>query len=134
MLLTREGVAMTATEAATPILGYTMHDADEHSTPAMGAYEKYIDPDKKHMAITYVTNEQGRREISDNGRRARFTFKNFKVVGSNEQLAELGVKDSGSSDEMGGQVIPGSPLTCLPEPELYLGQLKNLSDEDTRAV
>jgi predicted TIM-barrel fold metal-dependent hydrolase len=34
------------------------------------------------------------------------------VVGSNEQLAEVGVKDSGSSDEE-GMVIPGSLLTRL---------------------
>ena len=104
---------MTATQSAPRALTYTMNDADEHSTPAMGAYEKYIDPDKRHMAITYVTNDQGRREISYNGRKARFTFKNFQVVGSNDVLAEVGVKDSGSSEEMGGQVIPGSLLTLL---------------------
>jgi len=40
-------------------------------------------------------------------------FKNFQVVGSNEQLAELGVKDSGSSDESGGGVVPGALLTKL---------------------
>src|SRR4029077_8593387 len=94
-------------------LAYTMNDADEHSTPAMGAYEKYIDPDKRDMAITYVTNEHGRREISYNGRKARFTFKNFQVVGSNDVLAEVGVKESGASDEMGGQVTPGSLPTRL---------------------
>jgi predicted TIM-barrel fold metal-dependent hydrolase len=104
---------MTATQSTPRALGYTMNDADEHSTPAMGAYEKYIDPDKREMAITYVKNERGQREISYNGRKARFTFKNFQVVGSNEQLAEVGVKDLGASEEMGGQVIPGSLLTRL---------------------
>jgi hypothetical protein len=54
-----------------------------------------------------------RRRLLYNGRPARFTFKNFQVVGSNEQLEEVGVKDSGSSDEEGGQVIPGSLLTRL---------------------
>jgi predicted TIM-barrel fold metal-dependent hydrolase len=48
-----------------------------------------------------------------NGRPAKFTFKNFQVVGSNDQLAEVGVKDLGASDEMGGMVIPGSLLTRL---------------------
>ena len=54
-----------------------------------------------------------RRQLLYNGRPARFTFKNFQVVGSNEQLAEVGVKDLGASDDEGGQVIPGSLLTRL---------------------
>ena len=47
-----------------------------------------------------------RREMLYNGRPARFTFKNFQVVGSNEQLAEVGVKDLGASDEEGGHGDP----------------------------
>ena len=114
---------MTATHTAPRALPYLINDADEHSTPAMGSYEKYIDPDKRDMAIKYVTNEHGRPEISYNGRRARFTYKNFQVVGSNEQLAEVGVKDSGS--EEGGEVIPGSLLTRL-------NPLKDLDAEGRR--
>jgi predicted TIM-barrel fold metal-dependent hydrolase len=94
-------------------LPYLINDADEHSTPAAGAYEKYIDPDKKDMAIRVVKNDDGRREMLYNGRPARFTFKNFQVVGSNEMLEELGVSDAGSSEDMGGGVIPGSLLTRL---------------------
>ena len=99
---------MTATET----LPYLINDADEHSTPSPGAYEKYIDPDKKDMAIRIVKRDDGRREMLYNGRPARFTFKNFQVVGSNEQLEEMGIKDSGSSDEL-GMVVPGSLLTRL---------------------
>jgi predicted TIM-barrel fold metal-dependent hydrolase len=106
-------------------LSYLINDADEHSTPRPTAYEDYIDPDKKDMAIRTVTMPDGRREQIFNGRPRRFTFKNFQVVGSNELLAELGVKDSGSSDEAGGQVIPGSLLTKL-------NPLKGLDHEGRR--
>jgi predicted TIM-barrel fold metal-dependent hydrolase len=102
---------MTAIQPSERALPYPINDADEHSTPAMGSYERYIDPDKREMAIKYVTNAHGRPEISYNGRPARFTYENFQVVGSNEQLAEFGVKDLGAAD--GGQVIPGSLLTRL---------------------
>ena len=104
---------MSSTQVETPSLAYLINDADEHSTPARGAYERYIDPDKRDMAIKFVTNRHGRPEIVYNGRPARFTYENFQVVGSNEQLEELGVKDSGSSDDVGGQVIPGSLLNKL---------------------
>jgi predicted TIM-barrel fold metal-dependent hydrolase len=103
-------MALIATESS---LSYLINDADEHSTPRPTAYEDYIDPDKRDMAIRTVTLPDGRREQVFNGRPRRFTFKNFQVVGSNEILAEVGVKDSGSSDEAGGQVIPGSLLTKL---------------------
>jgi predicted TIM-barrel fold metal-dependent hydrolase len=95
----------------TAALPYRVFDADEHSTPNRHAYERYIDPDKKDMAIRVGKNAENRNEMIYNGRPARFTFKNFQVVGSNEQLEEFGVKDSGSSDQ--GQVIPGSLLTRL---------------------
>ena len=65
------------------------------------------------MAIRIERGDGGRATVTYNGRPARFTFKNFQVVGSNEQLAEVGVKDLGASDDMGGQVIPGSLLTRL---------------------
>ena len=105
---------MTATESDTQVLPYLINDADEHSTPALGAYEKYIDPDKTDMAIRMSPGGgRDRRQLLYNGRPARFTFKNFQVVGSNEQLEEVGVKDCGSSDDEGGQVIPGSLLTRL---------------------
>lgn len=102
---------MTTTE--TQPLPYLINDADEHSTPSFGAYERYIDPDKKDMAIRVVRTEGQRPQMLYNGRPPRFTFKNFQVVASNEQLAEIGVKDLGASDEMGGMVIPGSLLTRL---------------------
>src|SRR6476646_2390290 len=107
---------MTATQSGTTsdarVLPYLINYADEHSTPAVGAYEKYIDPDKRDMAIRMSAGGgDDRRQLLYNGRPARFTFKNFQVVGSNELLDEIGVKDSGSSED--GQVIPGSLLNRL---------------------
>jgi predicted TIM-barrel fold metal-dependent hydrolase len=111
---------MTATEAGAAALPYLINDADEHSTPSRGAYEKYIDPDKREMAIRTVKHDDGTYETLYNGRPALFTFKNFQVVGSNEILEEIGVKDSGgAADDGDGGVggasgpIPGSLLTKL---------------------
>jgi predicted TIM-barrel fold metal-dependent hydrolase len=115
-------MALIATETA---LSYLINDADEHSTPRATAYEEYIDPDKKDMAIRTVTLPDGRREQLFNGRNRRFTYKNFQVVGSNEVLAEIGVKDAGASDEADGRVIPGSLLTKL-------NPLKGLDTEGRR--
>jgi predicted TIM-barrel fold metal-dependent hydrolase len=99
------------TETVERALPYLINDADEHSTPALDAYERYIDPDQRDMAIRVDHKVRGIPVMSYNGRPARFTFENYQVVGSNEQLAEVGVHDSGASD--GGQVIPGSLLTRL---------------------
>jgi predicted TIM-barrel fold metal-dependent hydrolase len=106
---------MTALVDAPNQLKYRVNDADEHSTPRGTAYEEYIDPDKKEMAIRTVKNDDGSYSRIYNGRPARFTFKNFQVVGSNEILKEIGVSDAGSaSEEMGVKgVIPGSLLTRL---------------------
>jgi len=92
-------------------LPYLINDADEHSTPSLDAYERYIDPDKKDMAIRVDRRVRGVPVMTYNGRPARFTFENYQVVGSNEQLAEVGVQDLGAGE--GGQVIPGSLLTRL---------------------
>jgi predicted TIM-barrel fold metal-dependent hydrolase len=92
-------------------LGYAVNDADEHSTPRTAAYEDYIDPDKKDMAIRMVKLPTGRRDQVFNGRPRRFTYKNFQVVGSNEVLEDLGIRDAGADET--GQVVPGSLLTKL---------------------
>jgi predicted TIM-barrel fold metal-dependent hydrolase len=92
-------------------LPYLINDADEHSTPSLTAYERYIDPDRREMAIRVDRKVRGIPVMSYNGRPARFTFENYQVVGSNEQLADVGVTDLGAGE--GGQVIPGSLLTRL---------------------
>ena len=103
---------MTTVSNQTEGLPFLINDADEHSTPRPGAYEEYIDPDKKAMAIRLVRNEDGTSTLLYNGRQPQFTFKNFQVVGSDDILEEVGVSDRGS-DQDGGGVIPGSLLTKL---------------------
>src|SRR5579884_1443853 len=105
---------MTQTASQPTKLGYLINDADEHSTPRFSAYEQYIDPDKKDMAIRRVRNDDGTHTILYNGRPPQFSFKNFQVVGSDDVLAELGIKGAGSEEgATGTEVIPGSLLTKL---------------------
>src|SRR2546421_4924310 len=92
----RSSPLMSTQQTAARPLPYLINDADEHSTPNVGAYERYIDPDKKDMAIRTVQTDDGRTMTTYNGRPARFTFTNFQVVGSNDQLAEVGVRDLGA--------------------------------------
>ena len=77
-------------------LGYLINDADEHSTPRPKAYEDYIDPDKRDMAIRSVRLDDGRRVQLFNGRPQRFDMgKDFQVTFSNDTLDELGVSGNG---------------------------------------
>jgi predicted TIM-barrel fold metal-dependent hydrolase len=108
---------MTMTELDTSHVGYGLMDADEHSTPPPDVYERYIDPDKKHMAIKWEERD-GVRVRTFNGRMPKFTYKNFQVVGSNEVLEEVGVTDAGRDEQDSDgshrpMVIPGSLLTKL---------------------
>ena len=78
-----------------------------------GAYERYIDPDKRDMAIRVDHKvPTGIPVMSYNGQPARFTFENYQVVGSNEQLPTWGCKDS-ALRARAAMVIPGSLLTRL---------------------
>jgi predicted TIM-barrel fold metal-dependent hydrolase len=97
-------------------LPYLINDADEHSTPARYAHEKYIDPDKRDMAIHTVKNDDGTYEQLFNGRPARFKAKNFQVTFSDDLLDDLGVHGAGSTldePDRGGMAIPGSLLNKL---------------------
>jgi predicted TIM-barrel fold metal-dependent hydrolase len=104
---------MTTAETSTA-LGFLINDADEHSTPRVNAYEEYIDPDKRDMAIRTVTGPDGRRMELFNGRPPRFQPKSMQVTFSSEELAELGVSDHGSDQSMGAAaLVPGSLLNKL---------------------
>ncbi len=52
---------MSDQQTAERALPYLINDADEHSTPSFSAYERYIDPDKKDMAIRIERTDDGRR-------------------------------------------------------------------------
>lgn len=97
-------------------LPYLLTDADEHSTPRPSSYAEYIDPDKKHLAITGTVGPDGRPQLLYAGRPARLRPKNFQVTFSDEQLSDVGVKGAGSDAEgevAGRNVIPGSLLNKL---------------------
>jgi predicted TIM-barrel fold metal-dependent hydrolase len=113
---------MSFTESASPVderaFPYLLADADEHSTPRFGAYVEYIDPDKRHLAITWTRKDDGEMEALYAGRPARLRPKNFQTTFSDEQLAELGVKgagaiDTAASDRDGRAIVPGSLLNRL---------------------
>ena len=108
-------------------LGYLINDADEHSTPRPKAYEDYIDPDKRDMAIRTVPTPDGRRQQLFNGRPQRFSMgSDFQVTFSGDTLDELGVSGNGgrkaddkaddpAGDGGGGAagLVPGSLLNRL---------------------
>jgi predicted TIM-barrel fold metal-dependent hydrolase len=113
---------MTVTDASTGsnqedrAFPYLLTDADEHSTPRFGAYEEYMDPDKRHLAIRVTRGDDGRLDFTYAGRPARLRAKNFQVTFSDDQLADVGVSGAGSTDGqvMGGEgVVPGSLLNRL---------------------
>jgi predicted TIM-barrel fold metal-dependent hydrolase len=108
-----------AASAVVKALTYRVNDADEHSTPPLDAYERYIDPKAKAMAVRTVRNPDGTLETLHNGRPLRLKAKNRQVVLSDEQLAELGVQGHGEevgtgNEESGGEApVPGSLLNRL---------------------
>ena len=87
-------------------LPYLIMDADEHSTPPDDAYERYIDPGRRDMAIRTVKGPDGTTQTLYNGRPPRLEAKNWQVVASEEMLAEIGVKGKGDNDDAGGRPVP----------------------------
>jgi predicted TIM-barrel fold metal-dependent hydrolase len=94
---------------------YRFFDADEHSTPALDAYERYIDPKFRERAYNKIT--------------PRIRAKNFQVTFSDEQLSELGVHGAGAGEGAADRdiaaVVPGSLLNRL-------NPLKSLDAEGRR--
>jgi predicted TIM-barrel fold metal-dependent hydrolase len=108
--------ATTASGEEERAFPYLLTDADEHSTPRFGAYEEYMDPDKRHLAIKVTRGDDGRFELTYAGRPARLRAKNFQVTFSDDQLSDVGVKGAGAANDegMGAQgVVPGSLLNRL---------------------
>jgi hypothetical protein len=105
------------TNRAPAKLPYLLTDADEHSTPRLGAYEEYIDPDKRHLAITTKARPDGRLDVLYAGKPPKLHPKNFQVTFSDDQLSDIGVHGAGStgdeSDRDINSVIPGSLLNKL---------------------
>ena len=59
---------MSALVEPTTRLSYLVNDADEHSTPPVSAYQQYVDPDKRHLAITDIRRQDGKHEMIWGGR------------------------------------------------------------------
>ncbi len=119
---------MSALIESTTRLSYLVNDADEHSTPPVSAYQQYVDPDKRHLAITDVIRSNGRHEMIWGGRPDPSPVRSLghaQVTGSGEILAELGVDERGRDTEMTTAPIPGSLLNRL-------NPLKGLDDEGRR--
>ena len=119
---------MSALIESTTRLSYLVNDADEHSTPPVSAYQQFVDPDKRHLAITDVIRSNGRHEMIWGGRPDPSPVRSLghaQVTGSGEILAELGVDERGRDTEMTTAPIPGSLLNRL-------NPLKGLDDEGRR--
>ena len=71
-------------------LGYLINDADEHSTPPTTAYQQYVDPAKRHLAITEVRRDDGRHQMTWGGKPDPSPVRSYgqeQVTGSGEILA-----------------------------------------------
>jgi predicted TIM-barrel fold metal-dependent hydrolase len=116
---------MSALIESTARLSYLVNDADEHSTPPVSLYQHYVDPDKRHLAITDIIRANGRHEMIWGDKPDPSPVKSHghaQVTGSGEILAELGVDERGRGNDMNTAPIPGSLLNRL-------NPLKGLDDE-----
>jgi predicted TIM-barrel fold metal-dependent hydrolase len=125
---TSRGQTMSALVESETQLGYLVNDADQHSTPPVSAYVDYVDPAKRHLAITEINRENGKHEYIWGNKPDPSPVKSYgheQVVGSGEVLSSFGVDERGRSDELPSGPVPGSLLTRL-------NPLKGL-DDDGRA-
>jgi predicted TIM-barrel fold metal-dependent hydrolase len=97
-------------------LSYLVNDADEHSTPPVAAYMQYVDPDKRHLAVTEISRDHGKHEMiwgDEPDPSPVRSLGHSQVIGTNEILANLGVDDRGRGNEGAEAPIPGSLLNKL---------------------
>jgi predicted TIM-barrel fold metal-dependent hydrolase len=107
---------MSALMESSTTLGYLINDADEHSTPPVAAYQQYVDPPLRHLAITEIRRENGRHEMIWGGNPDPSPVKSYghaQVTSSGEMMAELGLDERGRGAEVQNAPIPGSLLNRL---------------------
>src|SRR5438270_539581 len=122
---------MTVSERSLDLTGgklpYGLTDADEHSTPRFGAYADYIDPDKKHLAITMKPGKDGRPEIRYLGTEWGFSHENRlftpPVISTVDAEAALKELDAVMNDPNGApkviQLVAGPSIHKSPfRPEM----------------
>jgi predicted TIM-barrel fold metal-dependent hydrolase len=113
VISTKEQCIMTEPQTAGRALPYLINDADEHSTPNFSAGRR----------ATWGTLD----------RRPSDYFKDHCFVAPfPEENVDRVVEVVGTKPIVFGSDFPHGE--GLPEPEMYLGQLKNLDDNDTRLV
>jgi predicted TIM-barrel fold metal-dependent hydrolase len=113
---------MTTIDSTDRVLDFGVNDADQHSTPPMDAYERYIDPSKRDKAIRLGPGPDGRPTMLYAGRPPRLRPSKGQVTFQDEDMSDMGIRANGVDDE--GFRVPGSLLGKL-------NPLKGL-DEDGR--
>jgi len=104
-------------------LSYKILDADNHFTEPQSLYQDFIDPTKRHLAITYVKADDGRPVQLFAGKPSKFT-----VEGFSEGIAEMQSQQGLDTkvDEVGFH-LPGRLLNRL-------NPLKGLSEAERKEV
>ena len=112
-------------------LPYRINDADNHFNEPGDCFERYIDPDKAHLAIREVTTPEGEVIQLFAGKPSKFHF--GTITYSAEQLekmvgdtSHLGFKDGRNLAEPNLKRLPGMLLNRM-------NPLKDLDDEQRRA-
>jgi predicted TIM-barrel fold metal-dependent hydrolase len=119
--------------AVTSDLPYLINDADNHFTEPPDCFERYIDPDKRDLAIRYVIGPDGRRLQLFNGRPSKFhSAQNTQVTFSAEELSKmLGQPVGRSNNAVDAEGTPGvTPGMLLNR----LNPLKGLTDEERKQL
>ena len=102
---------MVTTESGLP---YPIMDADNHFNEPLDCFERYIDPDRRDLAIRFVDGPDGKPVQVFAGRVSR--FHSDQVTFSGDELAAmLGTApgDAGGHDTDSGEIIPGMLLNRL---------------------
>ncbi|HEX5587160.1 MAG TPA: amidohydrolase family protein [Acidimicrobiia bacterium] len=126
-------VVESSQNAAPEAFDFPLTDADEHSTPRFGAHAEYMDPDKKHLAITTTRTEDGKYETLYAGRPARMKLRGsqFQVTFSDDKLEDVGVQGAGGSKDE-DEEDDGSRAFRAPVPGSLLNRLNPLKGMDAQ--
>jgi predicted TIM-barrel fold metal-dependent hydrolase len=115
------------------VLPYGINDADNHFNEPLDLYEKFIDPDKRDLAIRYVRDENGNRLQLFAGKPSKFTV--TQVTYSNDELQKMLGTDPAVL--RGNRTTPERENAVGGIPGLLLNRLnplKGLNDEERKAL
>src|SRR5207245_9553231 len=91
-------------------LPYAINDADNHFNEPLDLYERYIDPNLRHLAIRYVTDADGRELQLFAGRPSKFDPS--QITYSPDELTRmlgdvLAHDNDGDEPNGSGSALPG---------------------------